>query len=198
MTRDEYLQALRDNLTTMTDDEKDDVIRYYLEYFIDSGNEQATMEELGAPEALADRLCGTDNYKDKKNEGEWRADTAGSYVSEGTYGKKKKSVGKIIALICTSPIWIPLAIAAVSVIAALGIVILSVALTVFIVAAVCVVGGAACLIAGAIAFAKSAADGLVVFGGGLVTIGIGILAYFLGMYIFRGIKALLKKLGRKD
>ena len=60
------------------------------------------------------------------------------------------------------------------------------------------VGGAACLIAGAIAFAKSAADGLVVFGGGLVTIGIGILAYFLGMYIFRGIKALLKKLGRKD
>lgn len=196
MTRDEYLQALRDNLTTMTDDEKDDVIRYYLEYFIDSGNEQATMEELGAPEALA-RLCGTDNYKDKK-EGEWRADTAGSYVSEGTYGKKKKSVGKIIALICTSPIWIPLAIAAVSIIAAIGIVILSVALAVFIVAAVCVVGGAACLIAGAIAFAKSAADGLVVFGGGLVTIGIGILAYFLGMYIFRGIKALLKKLGRKD
>ena len=67
MTRDEYLQILRDNLTTMTDDEKDDVIRYYLEYFIDSGNEQATMEELGAPEALADRLCGTDNYKNKKN-----------------------------------------------------------------------------------------------------------------------------------
>ena len=31
MTRDEYLQALRDNLTTMTDDEKDDAIRYYLE-----------------------------------------------------------------------------------------------------------------------------------------------------------------------
>ena len=38
MTRDEYLQILRDNLTTMTDDEKDDVIRYYLEYFSDSGD----------------------------------------------------------------------------------------------------------------------------------------------------------------
>ena len=41
MTRDEYLQILRDNLTTMTDDEKDDVIRYYLEYFSDSGDEWA-------------------------------------------------------------------------------------------------------------------------------------------------------------
>ena len=50
MTRDEYLQILRDNLTTMTDDEKDDVIRYYLEYFSDSGDEWAAMEELGAPE----------------------------------------------------------------------------------------------------------------------------------------------------
>ena len=66
MTRDEYLQILRDNLTTMTDDEKDDVIRYYLEYFSDSGNEQAAMEELGAPEKLAGRLCGT-NLKSHRN-----------------------------------------------------------------------------------------------------------------------------------
>ena len=53
MTRDEYLQILRDNLTTMTDDEKDDVIRYYLEYFSDSGDEWAAMEELGAPDCAA-------------------------------------------------------------------------------------------------------------------------------------------------
>ena len=198
MTRDEYLQILRDNLTTMTDDEKDDVIRYYLEYFIDSGNEQATMEELGAPEALADRLCGTDNYKDKKNEGEWRADTADSYAYEGGYGKKKKSVGKIIAIICTSPIWIPIALAAATLLASLIIVIFSIILAVFIVAAACVVGGAACLIAGAIAFAKSVADGLVVFGGGLVTIGIGILAYFLAMHIYKGTKYFIKKIARKD
>ena len=44
MTRDEYLQILRDNLTTMTDDEKDDVIRYYLEYFSDSGDERTAVE----------------------------------------------------------------------------------------------------------------------------------------------------------
>ena len=67
MTRDEYLQILRDNLTTMTDDEKDDVIRYYLEYFIDSGDEQAAMEELGAPEKLAARLCSGNGAQNSEN-----------------------------------------------------------------------------------------------------------------------------------
>ena len=198
MTRDEYLQVLRDNLTTMTDDEKDDVIRYYLEYFIDSGNEQAAMEELGAPERLAARLCGTDSYKEEQSEKEAEADTADSYVYSSEEPKGKKSVGKTVALICTSPIWLPLAFAAVSIMASLIIAIAAVVLTVLIVAAVCVVGGAACIIAGVIAFAKSMADGLVVFGGGLAAIGIGILAYFLGMYIYRQIKYVIRKTARKN
>ena len=67
MTRDEYLQILRDNLTTMTDDEKDDVIRYYLEYFSDSGDEWAAMEELGAPEKLAARLCSGNGAQNSEN-----------------------------------------------------------------------------------------------------------------------------------
>lgn len=75
MTRDEYLQILRDNLTTMTDDEKDDVIRYYLEYFSDSGDEWAAMEELGAPEKLAARLCGGNGAQNSENY------SAGNYTS---------------------------------------------------------------------------------------------------------------------
>ena len=75
MTRDEYLQILRDNLTTMTDDEKDDVIRYYLEYFSDSGDEWAAMEELGAPEKLAARLCSGNGAQNSENY------SAGNYTS---------------------------------------------------------------------------------------------------------------------
>ena len=123
MTRDEYLQILRDNLTTMTDDEKDD-----LEYFSDSGDEWAAMEELGAPEKLAARLCSGNGAQNSENY------SAGNYTStqntakayggynDGSTGaydysweegntKRKKSPGKIIALACTAPIWVPLAFA---------------------------------------------------------------------------------------
>lgn len=103
MTRDEYLQILRDNLTTMTDDEKDDVIRYYLEYFIDSGDEQAAMEELGAPEKLAARLCSgngaqnsenysTENYTSTQN----TANVYGGYTdgsSSGQWGNNSQNSG---------------------------------------------------------------------------------------------------------
>lgn len=91
MTRDEYLQILRDNLTTMTDDEKDDVIRYYLEYFIDSGDEQAAMEELGAPEKLAARLCNGNGAQNSENY------SAENYTStqntENVYGNNSQSSG---------------------------------------------------------------------------------------------------------
>lgn len=81
MTRDEYLQILRDNLTTMTDDEKDDVIRYYLEYFSDSGDEWAAMEELGAPEKLAARLCSGNGAQNSENY------SAGNYTSTQNMAK---------------------------------------------------------------------------------------------------------------
>ena len=89
MTRDEYLQILRDNLTTMTDDEKDDVIRYYLEYFSDSGDERAAMEELGAPEKLAVRLCSGNGAQNSESY------SAGNYTSkqntENVYGNNSQS-----------------------------------------------------------------------------------------------------------
>ncbi len=89
MTRDEYLQILRDNLTAMTDDEKDDVIRYYLEYFSDSGDERAAMEELGAPEKLAVRLCSGNGAQNSESY------SAGNYTSkqntENVYGNNSQS-----------------------------------------------------------------------------------------------------------
>lgn len=62
MNRDEYLYALRENLTTKTHDEKDEIVRNYLQQMINSGNEQALMAEWGKPEALADKICGTNNF----------------------------------------------------------------------------------------------------------------------------------------
>ena len=197
MTRDEYLQILRDNLTTMTDDEKDDVIRYYLEYFSDSGDEWEAMEELGAPEKLAARLCSGNGAQNSENY------SAGNYTStqntakayggynDGSTGaydysweagntKRKKSPGKIIALACTAPIWVPLAFA------------------VFVVFAACVIAGIASVAAGFFAFGKSLADGLLVLGSGLFMLGAGILAFFLGTYIVKGVMSAFKMFFNKN
>ena len=240
MTRDEYLQILRDNLTTMTDDEKDDVIRYYLEYFIDSGDEQAAMEELGAPEKLAARLCSGNgaqnsesysagNYTSTQNtenvygnnsqsSGNGNYNSNYSYSdSTGAYGysensgngnytyyeqeentKKKKSLGKIIALACTAPIWVPLAFAGLAILFSLLLVVVAVVFAVFVVFAACVIAGVASVAAGFFAFGKSLADGLLVLGGGLFILGAGILAFFLGVHIVKGIMSAFKMFFNKN
>lgn len=224
MTRDEYLQILRDNLTTMTDDEKDDVIRYYLEYFIDSGDEQAAMEELGAPQKLAKRLCGTnatednnenfstENFgstQDKGNNSQSGANENYNY-SDSTMGgnytyyggeentKKKKSVGKIVALACTAPLWVPLAFAGLIIALSLVIVAAALVFAVYVVFAACVAAGVASVVAGVIAFTKSLADGLVVIGGGLFMFGVGILAFFLGNHIVKGMRYIFKRLLKRN
>lgn len=216
MSRDEYLQILRDNLTTMSDNEKDDVIRYYLEYFIDSGDEQAAMEELGRPEKLADRLCGTNNYREVKSHNErvngtypeggtaYKANGTqyssgyndgnsdeygtefGSYNAGAGYGtdKKKRPAWLIILMICTSPVWLPLAIAAGAVVLALVIVAAALVFSFFITFGALAVAGVVCLIASVAAFAKSFADGIVVLGVGLMSLGVGIVLFLLRWWVW--------------
>ena len=221
MTRDEYLQILRDNLTTMTDDEKDDVIRYYLEYFSDSGNIQATMEELGAPEKLAGRLCNGDssyseNYQGSSRNGTYTYsgnDRNGTYTYAGNsqnggytysdstqYGenKKKKSTGKMIALMCTFPLWLPFAIAGVCIALGFAIVAVTIVASIFFVFAVLVLAGIACIAAGVVGFAKSAADGIVLLGGGLIAIGVGILMFLCGSQIVKAISKGIRKILKRD
>lgn len=216
MTRDEYLQILRDNLTTMTDDEKDDVIRYYLEYFIDSGDEQAAMEELGAPEKLAARLCSgngaqnsenysSENYTSTQNTANVYGDYSESsgngnytYYEQEETTKKKKSPGKIIALACTAPIWAPLAFAGLAILLSLLLVVVVFVIAVFVVFAACVIAGIASVVAGFVAFGKSLADGLIVLGGGLFMLGAGILAFFLGTYIVKGVTSVFKRIFKRN
>ena len=220
MTRDEYLQILRDNLTTMTDDEKDDVIRYYLEYFSDSGDEQAAMEELGAPEKLAGRLCGTNSYQGDAaamphtdNVGSYSGkiyedDTYSGNSSSGTYtytddshstrNKKKMSAGKAVALACTAPFWIPFALAGLMVAMGVAIAGLAIVFAVFLVFAALIIAGIACVVAGILGFAKSVADGIMVIGGGIFCVGAGILIFLFGRQMVKWISFGVKKLFKRQ
>lgn len=54
----EYLQALRAALSVLPDDEIDSAMRYYEDYFLDAGDENAAqvIEELGPPEQVAQAI----------------------------------------------------------------------------------------------------------------------------------------------
>ena len=239
MSRDDYLQILRDNLTNMSDDEKDDVIRYYLKYFISSGNEQAAMEELGRPESLADRLCGTNNFRKEmektgmggaagsyagesqygsqcayrtegayqsqgnynsaynsegtySSEGAYRSDSVYRSTSEGVYEtrRRKLSAGKIIALICTFPIWLPIAITAMALIFSAVITVGALAFGLFVAFAAMVLAGIVSVIVGFATLGKSIADGLLISGLGVLVAGLGIIFFFLGQFAVKGIKGI--------
>lgn len=202
MSRDEYLQILRDNLTTMSDDDKDDVIRYYLEYFADAGagREGEVIEQLGRPEALADRLCGTNNFQGDK---EWHTGAAGGtnggYASHENYtdytgvSKTRRHSGlKIALLICLSPLWFTLAIiifVAVLTAVLVGLILVG---TVFVVSGAFVGAGVVSVAAGIAALFKSAANGLLVSGAGLMAAGGGIYLFFLGKLMAKAVGRLFR------
>lgn len=54
----EYLQALRTALSVLPDDEIDSAMRYYEDYFLDAGDQNAAqvIEQLGPPEQVAEAI----------------------------------------------------------------------------------------------------------------------------------------------
>lgn len=57
----EYLQALRAALAVLPDDEIESAMRYYEDYFLDAGDENAAevIEQLGPPEQVAQAILST-------------------------------------------------------------------------------------------------------------------------------------------
>lgn len=83
-----YLNALSDALEgKLSDRERDEIIRYYSEYFADAGEgrEGEVIAELGSPEALARRLLAEGSY-------ERRGDGGKTRDAEGTTNAKAKGM----------------------------------------------------------------------------------------------------------
>ncbi|MDY5123205.1 MAG: DUF4097 family beta strand repeat-containing protein [Treponema sp.] len=53
MTREEYLNQLKNNLSSLTIDEQNEALQYYSDYFEDADNDEKIMAEFGTPEELA-------------------------------------------------------------------------------------------------------------------------------------------------
>lgn len=56
MNKDEYLKALEIQLSTLTEDQIADIIKYYSNYFDDANDDEKLIDELGTPEELSQNI----------------------------------------------------------------------------------------------------------------------------------------------
>lgn len=181
MNREEYLRTLSGLLSgRMSPGELENVMNYYSEYFdeAEGRSESEIVEELGNPRDLAAQILGS------------RAGTARPEMEE--VPRRRMSGGALVALICLSPIWVPLS---------LGLLSAAFALVVGLAA-----GGVACVGAGlyvvwqGFTYVFQSVGAMVFLAGvGLFVSGVGVLltlgGLWLGAAVCRGLARLFRKLG---
>lgn len=205
----EYLQALRAALAVLPDDEIDSAMRYYEDYFLDAGDENAAqvIEQLGPPEQVAEAILrdytGVARRRPERFEEE-KAQTVDG-VPLGRDGKpltRKKGINPWM-LACIVPLALifgPIAVAVIGaiIVAIVGLVI-GVAACVVAVPAATLIGGGALVLFSFLLWATPA-SALATLGAGLVVGAIGLLLVLLVIKlcilfvppIIRGLVALIR------
>lgn len=84
MNKQEYLSELEAYLASLSEEERNDALRFYEEYFEDAGpeNEQQVISELGKPFALAKSIiCEQSAYSKSKSFANYKASISANYNS---------------------------------------------------------------------------------------------------------------------
>ncbi len=205
----EYLQALRAALAVLPDDEINSAMRYYEDYFLDAGDENAAqvIEQLGPPEQVAEAILrdytGVARRRPERFEEE-KAQTVDG-VPLGREGKpltRKKGINPWM-LACIVPLALifgPIAVAVIGaiIVAIVGLVI-GVAACVVAVPAATLIGGGALVLFSFLLWATPA-SALATLGAGLVVGAVGLLLVLLVIKlcilfvppIIRGLVALIR------
>lgn len=205
----EYLQALRAALAVLPDDEIDSAMRYYEDYFLDAGDENAAqvIEQLGPPEQVAEAILrdytGVARRRPERFEEE-KAQTVDG-VPLGRDGKplpRKKGINPwmLACIVLLALIFGPVAITVIGaiIVAAVGLIV-GVAACVVAVPAATLIGGGALVLFSFLLWATPA-SALATLGAGLVVGAIGLLLVLLVIKlcilfvppIIRGLVALVR------
>ena len=205
----EYLQALRAALAVLPDDEINSAMRYYEDYFLDAGDENAAqvIEQLGPPEQVAEAILrdytGVARRRPERFEEE-KAQTVDG-VPLGREGKpltRKKGINPwmLACIVLLALIFGPIAVAVIGgiIVAAVGLIV-GVAACVVAVPAATLIGGGALVLFSFLLWATPA-SALATLGAGLVVGAVGLLLVLLVIKlcilfvppIIRGLVALVR------
>lgn len=205
----EYLQALRAALAVLPDDEINSAMRYYEDYFLDAGDENAekVIKQLGPPEQVAEAILrdytGVARRRPERFEEE-KAQTVDG-VPLGRDGKpltRKKGINPwmLACIVLLALIFGPVAITVIGaiIVAVVGLIV-GVAACVVAVPAATLIGGGALVLFSFLLWATPA-SALATLGAGLVVGAIGLLLVLLVIKlcilfvppIIRGLVALIR------
>ncbi len=189
-----YLEAIQVNLADLPQEERDDLIAYYQEYFIESG---LTLEEIraryGTPKQFATKLK-LSYFLDQDD-----------YAQEEEKSVPTKSRLQLVWLIIlglfASPLLVPLALAVLLLMLALLMAVLALLFSLYMLNVSLVFGGLFSFISGLGVFFSSPMTTLVFCGFGLLLFGLGILIspfiLFLTKWLGLRFLGMFKWLGRK-
>lgn len=205
----EYLQALRAALAVLPDDEIDSAMRYYEDYFLDAGDENAekVIKQLGPPEQVAEAILrdytGVARRRPERFEEE-KAQTVNG-VPLGRDGKpltRKKGINPwmLACIVLLALIFGPVAVAVIGaiIVAVVGLVI-GIAACVVAVPAATLIGGGVLVLFSFLLWATPA-SALATLGAGLTVGAVGLLLVLLVIKlcilfvppIIRGLVALIR------
>lgn len=201
MTRQEYMEELKKYLKRLPQEDFDNAIEYFSEYFEEAGpeKEQQVMRELGEPKEAARELFL--NLLQESVEKDQDIVEGKAPVLKG----KRRSPGKIILLVflvlCASPVSLALLAFVFTVLCAVILTVAAVIFSIGITGIAAIAGGIVTIGVGLSLILKSAAAACMMVGGGFLMTGIGILAGLLTVYICKwcanGIGRLVNRLVRK-
>lgn len=181
MTSQEYLNQLQKYLKKLPQNDYEDAMEYFTEYFADAGpeNEQAVMEELGTPKQAAAELMM--NLLDKK------MDEREAMEQEEKRKEKKKTTGANVVWIAilalfAAPIGAPILISVLIVLFCAALCVALLDLSVFLIAVVGAAAGVKLLLRGILAVTVSFGGFTFITGMGVLLIGISILCAVFGIY----------------
>lgn len=174
MNKQDFMRELNDKLHKLPEEEKNNALKYYEEYFEEAGDDKELniLEELGSPANIASQIIA-------------------DFAIKETESDEKKSKGRIstiwivILAIFASPIALPIAIAIVSVIFALVITILALLFAFGITAFALCISGILCFI---MSFGLITTDIPTMFffiGYGMFSVGLGISFWLLAVLIYK-------------
>ena len=183
MTKSEFITELRKRLSGLPAEDIEERIAFYSEMIDDMIEEGRTEKEalldIGSVEEISSQIISDIPLK--------------RIAKERIKPKRRIQAWEIILLVLGSPIWFSLAVAAVSVILSLYVVLWSVVISFWAVFASLIAGGIGVIVGGVVlAVIGSSISGIALIGSGLVCVGISLFV-FLGCSAFTKCTVILTK-----
>lgn len=209
MNKEIFLRDLRNLLSDLSAEEREQAINYYEDYFADAGaeNEQQVIKELGSPLDIANQIKSStqenieygkgnafhtsDAYPDLQNSTQQQSQSNGYQQTQGGQTNQKKNWTQdstkvtllIVLALLAAPVGIPVITTVASILFGIFVAIVSIIFAMFVTAIGLIFSGIISVISGfALLASSSIANAILLLGVGLILASLGFLLFWFMLF----------------